>query len=231
MLLQLFMSNASFPEIMRQIALLIPALLLSFTIHEFFHGFAALVLGDNTAKWDGRLTLNPIPHIDPTGLIMILVVGFGWAKPVMVNPYNLRNPKRDMAIIALAGPVSNFVTAFFALFFAMFLMATGSMIGVGVAGYIILFFVVLFNVNVMLGTFNLIPIPPLDGSKILGSFLPHHLYWRYMTFRYWFVVLLILLMGPMIGLDIGLGLILNPAMDVVWNGYTFIIARFLGLFF
>ena len=214
-----------------EIILLIPAILIALTIHEFFHGYAAFFLGDRTAKWDGRLSLNPIKHIDPIGMLMLLVVGFGWAKPVMVNPYNLRNPKRDMAVIALAGPVSNFVTAFFAMFFAQFFWVSG-WLGFGpVGGYTITFFLLLFQINVVLGVFNLIPIPPLDGSKILGMFMPHHMYWRYMNFRYWFIVLIVLLIGPRIGLNIGLGLILGPAVDAVWNGYSFVILRFLGLFF
>jgi len=214
-----------------EIVLLIPAILLALTIHEFFHGYAAFCLGDKTAKWDGRLSLNPIKHIDPIGMLMLLIVGFGWAKPVMVNPYNLRNPKRDMAIIALAGPVSNFVTAFFALFISTFLFVSG-WLGSGPVGmYTITFFQLLFSINVVLGIFNLIPIPPLDGSKILGMFMPHHIYWRYMNFRYWFIVLLLLLMGPRLGLNIGLGLILEPGISAIWRGYLFVILRFLGLFF
>jgi len=162
---------------------------------------------------------------------MLLIVGFGWAKPVMVNPYNLRNPKRDMAIIALAGPVSNFVTAFFALFIFLFL-GMSEWLGSGdVAMHTLTFFIVLFSINVGLGIFNLIPIPPLDGSKIIGMFMPHHLYWRYMNFRYWFVILLILLMSPMLGLNIGIVSILSPALNGIFHGYYFVITRFLGLFF
>jgi len=214
-----------------EIVLRIPAILIALTIHEFFHGYAAFCLGDKTAKWDGRLTLNPIKHIDPIGMLMLLIVGFGWAKPVMVNPYNLRNPKRDMAIIALAGPVSNFVTAFFALFIFLFLGMSGWLGSGDAAMHTLTFFIVLFSINVGLGIFNLIPIPPLDGSKIIGMFMPHHLYWRYMNFRYWFVILLILLMSPMLGLNIGIVSILSPALNGIFHGYYFVITRFLGLFF
>jgi len=214
-----------------EIVLRVPAVLIALTIHEFFHGYAAFCLGDNTAKWQGRLTLNPIKHLDPIGTLLLLFARFGWAKPVPVNPYNLRNPKRDMAIIALAGPVSNFVTAFFAMFIFMFLMATG-WLGTGtVAMYTLMFFFNLFAINIGLGIFNLIPIPPLDGSKIFAMFLPHHLYWRYTNFRYWFVILAILIMGSRLGINTGLGLILNPAMDAFFRGYSFVIGRFLGLFF
>jgi len=209
----------------------IPAILLAFTIHEFFHGYVAFCLGDNTAKWQGRLTLNPIKHLDPLGAIMLLLGGFGWAKAVPVNPYNLRHPKRDMALIALAGPVSNFVLAFFALFIFMFLAAVGWLGASTVSMYFVLFFFQLFVVNMGLGLFNLIPMPPLDGSKILAAFLPHHLYWSYTNFRYGFPILILLVMGPQFGINTGINLILGVPMDAFFRGYSFVIERFLGLFF
>ena len=230
-----------FGRSIQDMLLSIPALIIALTIHEFCHGYAAYLLGDKTAKWDGRLSFNPLRHLDPLGSLMILLVGFGWAKPVMVNPYNLRNPKRDMAFIALAGPVSNFITAFFTLFVLWWLIAFD--IGTIQSGYSIwrvlpavmslhgnimsyvyrVIFLV-FQINIGIGLFNLIPIPPLDGSKILGSFLPHHLYFRYMNFRYWLIVLVIMLITV-------IPTILGPFMMGIEQLYSFIITRFLGLFF
>jgi len=168
-------------------ALWLLAIVVALTVHEFSHGYSAYLLGDRTAKLDGRLSFNPIRHIDPIGMLMILVVGFGWAKPVMVNPYNLRNSKRDMAIISFAGPLSNFIMAFVAAFIFAFIVFFGSGM---VASYVLQFFWYLIQINVILGVFNLLPIPPLDGSKILGLFLPDHLYYRYVSYPYGIFILL-----------------------------------------
>jgi Zn-dependent protease len=152
---------------LQRLVLQIPALLLAITVHEVSHGLVADRLGDPTARLRGRLTLNPLPHIDPLGAIAFVLAGFGWAKPVPVNAYNLKHPIRDMAWVAAAGPLSNFLVAFIGLvtlrlaqrhvetpFFADPIMG-------------LLSFVYLFNLG--LGIFNLIPLPPLDG----GHFLPY----------------------------------------------------------
>ncbi len=152
---------------LQRLVLQIPALLLAVTVHEVSHGLVADRLGDPTARRQGRLTLNPLPHIDPLGALAFVLAGFGWAKPVPVNAYNLRHPIRDMTWIAAAGPLSNFVVAFFGLLALR--VAARSMETpffaepvLGVLRYIYVF-------NLGLGIFNLIPLPPLDG----GHFLPY----------------------------------------------------------
>jgi len=160
--------NSSFAEIM----ILLPALLLALTVHELCHGLAAYFLGDNTAKRDGRLSLNPVRHIDPIGLLMILFVGFGWAKPVMVNPYNLRNPKVDMAFIAFAGPLSNFIMSFL----SMILLFVFLVYFPGAPTYLVSAVQTFTIINIMLAIFNLLPIPPLDGSKVIGGILPESIH-------------------------------------------------------
>ena len=148
----------------------IPALLLAVTVHELAHGLVADRLGDPTARLQGRLTLNPIPHIDPLGALAFIIAGFGWAKPVPVNAYNLRHPIRDMAMIAAAGPVSNFVLAFAGLLAFRLLLPIEAMPSLLVPIKQMIRFVFLFNVG--LGVFNLIPLPPLDGGHFLPYFLP-----------------------------------------------------------
>lgn len=150
----------------------IAILIMSVVIHEVSHGYAALYLGDPTAKYEKRLTLNPLNHLDPLGSIMIPLVTymtggfiFGWAKPVPYNPYNLRNPKRDEALVALAGPLSNFCIALVAALTVDFFAAS-----LPTSALSILLSIVFVNVGLMI--FNLIPIYPLDGSKIFLSFLP-----------------------------------------------------------
>ncbi|TES93321.1 MAG: site-2 protease family protein [Candidatus Cloacimonadota bacterium] len=160
------------------IILNIVILLLSIIIHEISHGFAALKFGDPTARMRGRLTLNPIPHIDIVGTIvlpimLILVrspVLFGWAKPVPVNPFNFKNPRRDMMLTSLAGPLSNFALAIiFSLLYRIFLLFGGK------GSIPIQVFEYGAAINILLFCFNLFPIPPLDGSKILMYFLPDNI--------------------------------------------------------
>lgn len=150
-------------------------LIMSVVIHEVSHGYAALALGDPTAKYQGRLTLNPISHLDPVGSFLVPLLGYflggfiiGWAKPVPFNPYNLRNQKWGEAMVAVAGPLSNIALA--AIFGLVIRFATGSGIlnqsFLNLAGFVVL-------INITLAVFNLIPIPPLDGSKILFAFLPY----------------------------------------------------------
>lgn len=167
------------------------AALMSITFHEVSHGYIAYKLGDNTAKNLGRLSLNPIKHIDVFGLLMLIIFGFGWAKPVPVNMNNFKNPKKGMAITALAGPVSNMILAFFSLLLIALLAPFYNNI---VISYIINFLFVLTSINIGLGIFNLIPIPPLDGSKILNSLLPNNIYYTILQFeRYGFILMMIIL--------------------------------------
>jgi Zn-dependent protease len=153
-----------------QLLFLIPAFLVAVTVHELAHGVVADRLGDPTARAQGRLTLNPLPHIDPLGAVAFLLAGFGWAKPVPVNAYNLRHPRRDMAWIAAAGPLSNFAVAFLGLVSVVLIqrLGVGAFVGEPLGG--VLFAV--FRFNLALGIFNLIPLPPLDGGHFLPYFLP-----------------------------------------------------------
>ncbi|MEK7596669.1 MAG: site-2 protease family protein [Patescibacteria group bacterium] len=151
-------------------------LLFSVVIHEISHGYAALALGDHTAEYEGRLTLNPVKHIDMVGTIILPVISlmlpgsflFGWAKPVPYNPYNLRNQRWGEAIVAAAGPLSNILLALIFGFFVRFYIVPAGLLGSAVS--VICQIIVI--VNIVLAIFNLIPIPPLDGSKIITSILP-----------------------------------------------------------
>ena len=174
----------------------LPGLLLALVLHEYAHARVAVAMGDFTPKLTGRLTLNPMAHIDPIGLLMLLVARFGWAKPVMVNPRNFRDMKKGNILVALAGPAANFLTAFVTLFIMMVLFKFGMLNTVGIKT--VLSMIVLFNIN--FGIFNLIPLPPLDGSKILLEFLPGELAYKYMGLeRYSFIILIILIMTPVLG--------------------------------
>lgn len=139
----------------------LPAVFIGFSFHEFAHAFVANLLGDDTAKSRGRLTLDPMSHIDPLGIIMLILFRFGWAKPVPVNPSNFKNRKKGMLLVSLAGPVMNFLIAFVALLvYALIYSKFGSMNRVMYNIFINIYFI-----NIGLGIFNLIPLPPLDGSK------------------------------------------------------------------
>ena len=157
-------------------------------LHEMAHGFAAYKLGDTTAKDMGRLSLNPLRHIDPLGLIMMVTLGFGWAKPVRVDMRRFRNPKRGMALTALAGPACNFVLALIVLFIAGIIWRTGAITG-GVGWYVFMILVFIAIRSTFLGIFNLIPIPPLDGSKALFSFLPDDKYLKLMRYERYFMII------------------------------------------
>lgn len=166
------------------------AALTTITFHEVSHGFVACKLGDPTAKKLGRLSLNPIRHIDIFGLIMLIVSGFGWAKPVPINMRNFNNPKRGMAITALAGPVSNLILAFAALLLHAALLPFENVI----VSFITQFLIILANISIGLGIFNFIPIPPLDGAKILFSLFPDNTYYKILQYeRFGVIALLIVL--------------------------------------
>ena len=156
----------------------VPGILIALTVHEFAHGLVAYRLGDPTAKMAGRLTLNPIPHIDPLGFIFLFLVHIGWAKPVPVNPYYFKSPERDMAKVAFAGPLSNILLAFIiSLILRAFLLFPFS--ENLVLFYLYKLLLATYIINLILAFFNLIPIPPLDGSKIVTLFLPYEWKLRY----------------------------------------------------
>ena len=179
----------------------IPIVLISLTVHEVAHGYAAFKLGDSTAKDRGRLSLNPLRHLDPFGAISMIVFHYGWAKPVPINCARFKNPKLGMAITSFAGPLSNFIMAFFARFLALTLYsnfpeADGFLFNLL---FVTLTFIQTFYVlNISLCIFNLIPIPPLDGSRVLLVFLPEKYYFEIM--RYERIIMLVLLAVLWIGL-------------------------------
>src|SRR5690554_5121297 len=171
----------------------IPALLIAITFHEVAHGWVAYKLGDHTAKNMGRLTLNPIPHIDPIGALMLLIARFGWAKPVPVNPLFFRGDRRrGMVLVSLAGPLTNFILAFFVAFLIYIVLYFLPVLKI--TAYVLQFLLVLLIYNVYLGMFNLLPVPPLDGSKILANLLhPRHTGFFLQLEQYGFLILLLLI--------------------------------------
>ena len=169
----------------------IAVVFLTMPVHEFAHAFVADKLGDPTPRYTGRLTINPFKHIDYMGAAFIILFGFGWAKPVQVNTRYFNNPKRDMAITALAGPVSNILMSFILLIIRnTFLLIPG----VSYYSMLSLFLTFIAEINVYLAVFNLIPVPPLDGSRLLSAFLPYKYYYALMRYeRYIFYGILLLL--------------------------------------
>lgn len=156
-------------------------------VHEYAHAFVADKLGDKTARLSGRLTLNPMAHIDILGAIMILFVGFGYAKPVPVNPRNFKNPKKGMAITALAGPFSNILMAVVFMLLSNVLSLFGSSLFVQ-AFYV--FFSFAASINIGLAVFNLIPIPPLDGSRVLELLIPDKYYYKFAQYERYIVIVI-----------------------------------------
>jgi Zn-dependent protease len=185
-----------------QIAMLLPLLLLSLTVHEWAHGKTAALRGDPTAREAGRLTLNPIRHIDPIGLLVLLMVGVGWAKPVPIDPRRLRDPRRDTVLVSLAGPGSNLALA---LLFGLLARVYRLLVEGGSLPYwqpLFQVLIVLTVINTLLAFFNMLPFPPLDGSKVVGMLVSRR--WPQLTGRYFrygsFLLLAILVLQ--VGFDI-----------------------------
>ena len=164
-------------------------------IHEYAHGFVAEKLGDPTPRWQGRMSLNPIKHIDYVGAVMIFLIGFGWAKPVQVDSRYFKNEKRGMTLTALAGPISNLIFALiFSFIYSTLIFIFNINIGFGWTGneftyylfitfMLIIKYIIIFSIS--LAIFNLIPVPPLDGSKILLAILPDRIYWKIMQYEHY----------------------------------------------
>ena len=174
----------------------LPGIIIAMVVHEWAHARVAYALGDYTPKLDGRLTLNPAAHVDLFGLLMLFLVHFGWAKPVRINANNFSNPRRDDILVSLAGPVSNLITAFLTLIVWVMLLKFGINMSEGAAT--VLQMIMIININFAI--FNMLPIPPLDGSHILRNLLPYELAYRFAQLeRYSFLILIIFLMTPILG--------------------------------
>lgn len=197
---------------------MIPIVLIALTFHEFCHGWVSSKLGDPTPRLTGRLTLNPLAHLDPIGTLLMIFTGFGWAKPVQINPGYYKKPKWGMALTALAGPISNFVLAFATMIVYTVIhiinLKTGLFAG---SMYQISYFVLLFaQVNLCFMVFNLIPIPPLDGSRVLGLFLSTSAYFKLQRFeRYSMILIIVLSFLNVFSVVIGTGV--NFVLDGIIN--------------
>ena len=193
---------------------LIPIILLSLTIHEYAHALMADFLGDPTPRRMGRLSLNPLRHLEPFGTLLLFFAGFGWAKPVIVDPANFRIPKRAMLSVALAGPLSNLLLAIVGAALLKVLAASLSIIALSPTTIFLLlkFCQTLIIINLSLALFNLLPIPPLDGSRITSYFLPNRYRLQYRQFEQMAPMLLLILFA--VG---GLGVILSPAIGYSFN--------------
>lgn len=196
--------------------LLLPGLLIAISAHEFAHAYAAYRLGDNSQRFQGRLTLNPIKHIDPIGFLLLMVIGFGWAKPVMIDSRKFKNPRKDDTIVSLAGPLANFILAL------VFTILTGITYvimyktGTSQTLYLVLeIFKLAIQINLVLMVFNLIPIPPLDGHHLLGNIFGAKVWNFYYRFAdIWrFVLIALIVLG-------GTGFIISP---IVGGIYSFLI--------
>lgn len=174
MLISLLSGKLDFYSAIAEVFAILLIIFLILPFHEWAHAYTASKLGDTSIKYRGRLTLNPLAHIDPFGALALLLFGFGWAKPVPVDPRNFKNPKLGMGIVALMGPLANIVAAIAGglIFQAIVKLAPDFFAGQGFGYYVYLFLSFYVTVNVRLAVFNLLPIPPLDGSKILFIFLP-----------------------------------------------------------
>ena len=168
----------------------IPVVLLSLSFHELAHGYVAMKLGDPTARYYGRITMNPLKHLDPIGALSMLLFGIGWAKPVPIDPRYYRDRKKGILLVSLAGPVTNFVLSFISLLLEGILIKFGSL-QIDIVRWLCQMCTYSAIINLGLGLFNLVPIPPLDGSKIAGALSgwAAKLYWKFQ--RYWRIVLVI----------------------------------------
>lgn len=173
----------------------VPITLIALTVHEFAHGWVSQKQGDPTPRYEGRLTLNPLAHLDVMGTILMILTGFGWAKPVGVNPMYYKDRKKGMALTAIAGPVANFILAFIGVIMGVLFNILGIKLAWSASVINILnwiFYVFAYR-NLCFMVFNLIPVPPLDGSKVLGMFIPNGTYYKILQYERYAIILIMLL--------------------------------------
>ena len=190
-------------EFLRELAVTIPAVLLALTFHEYAHGLVAYKLGDTTAKDAGRLTINPLKHIDPIGLVMMAILHFGWAKPVPINPYKFKNPRTGMALVAAAGPVMNVLLGA-VLIFIYYILRMFAPQGAFIDA-LAQFMAITAMLSIGFAVFNLIPLPPLDGSRVLSLVLPRK--WNFFLMknqRYIHLILIVLLYTNILTVPLGM---------------------------
>ena len=194
----------------------VPITLIALTGHEFAHGWVSTKLGDPTPKIQGRLTFNPLAHLDIVGTLLMIFTGFGWAKPVIVNPRYYKDTKKGMALTAAAGPLANLIMAFIALLIYAILFAVNRKFGLGIDGAVeaVGFIARIFAVrNLCFMVFNIIPIPPLDGAKVLGMLLPDGAYYKMLQYeRYSMILIMVLSLTGVFSSIIGTG------VNIVMNG-------------
>ena len=196
----------------------LPAVLIAITFHEYAHAWTAYKLGDDTAKSQGRLSLNPLDHLDPIGTLMLLLAGFGWGKPVNVNPSNYTRKismEKGEALVSLAGPLMNIILSiiFAIIYFAIYKFANVTFLSSTVGSVLMLLISATISINVGLGIFNLIPLPPLDGSKIIMPFLPSKAKQWFRNNEQIFYIIFVVIWITGIA-----GIIISPAINVVYTG-------------
>ena len=170
-----------------EILMIAAASLIAVTLHELAHGYVAYLMGDPTAKNNGRLTLNPIKHIDPFGLLALIVLKIGWAKPVPINPMYFRNRKKGMILVSLAGPLTNLSLSFFFALLCKLMWHSSAVY------YLVVFFEIAMQINIGFAVFNLMPFPPLDGSKIVAALLPEQLEQKFYQYQRYLVFIVMIL--------------------------------------
>ncbi|MED4534809.1 site-2 protease family protein [Metabacillus fastidiosus] len=220
-------SFLAFP--LEYIPYVIIALMIAFTVHEFAHAYVAYKFGDSTAKDQGRLTLSPLAHLDPFGTILIFIAGFGWAKPVPVNRYYFKNPRLAGILVSIAGPLSNLVIAFIGM--AMFaVLASTNVLGF-LPGYMVegleQFFTILIKLNILLFIFNLLPLPPLDGYRIIQDLVSANTRAKMTQYEnYAIVVFLIIVITPLDQYTIHP--LINNGMEIILTFFNLILSPFIA---